>query len=139
MVQFEADDALATGASRFKNQPGVEQVVVCSPDKDLAQSVSGVSVISWDRRRDIFLDRIPDCYTDNLTAIPAFPPGGPNRRQQSSRNLIISSRSLEDPRQLGLPLGRVARLVDSLRTHRQDAFLFRRLATFREDVPLEEG
>ena len=56
MVQFEADDALATGASRFKNQPGVEQVVVCSPDKDLAQSVSGVSVISWDRRRDIFLD-----------------------------------------------------------------------------------
>ena len=37
MVEFEADDALATAAARFKDQPGVEQVVICSPDKDLAQ------------------------------------------------------------------------------------------------------
>ncbi|HEY5112795.1 MAG TPA: 5'-3' exonuclease H3TH domain-containing protein, partial [Coriobacteriia bacterium] len=56
MVEFEADDALATAASRFKDQPGVEQVVICSPDKDLAQSVCGASVICWDRRRDIVLD-----------------------------------------------------------------------------------
>ena len=56
LVEFEADDALATAAARFKDQPGVEQVVICSPDKDLAQAVSGTSVVSWDRRRDITLD-----------------------------------------------------------------------------------
>jgi len=56
MAEFEADDALATGAARFKKRPGVEQVEMCSPDKDLAQSLSGVSVICWDRRRDILLD-----------------------------------------------------------------------------------
>ena len=56
MVEFEADDALATAASRFRDQPGVEQVVICSPDKDLAQAVSGARVVCWDRRRDSVLD-----------------------------------------------------------------------------------
>ncbi len=41
MVEFEADDALATAAVRFQEQPGVDQIVICSPDKDLAQLVSG--------------------------------------------------------------------------------------------------
>ena len=56
MVEFEADDALATAAARFADQRGVEQVVICSPDKDLAQAVRGARVVCWDRRRDIVLD-----------------------------------------------------------------------------------
>ncbi|MDH3252111.1 MAG: flap endonuclease, partial [Ignavibacteria bacterium] len=56
MVDFEADDALATGAARFTKEPAVDQVVICSPDKDLAQSVSGKRVVCWDRRRNIVLD-----------------------------------------------------------------------------------
>src|SRR3990172_13165194 len=56
MIEFEADDALATAASRFAADPRVEQVVIASPDKDLAQSVSGSRVVLWDRRRGIVLD-----------------------------------------------------------------------------------
>ncbi|MGW8226169.1 MAG: 5'-3' exonuclease, partial [Anaerolineales bacterium] len=56
MVEFEADDAIATAAERFKHQPDVEQVVICSPDKDLAQLVEGERVVCWDRRREIVYD-----------------------------------------------------------------------------------
>ena len=56
MVEFEADDALAAAAARFRDAPGVDQVVLCSPDKDLAQAVVGDRVVCWDRRRDIVLD-----------------------------------------------------------------------------------
>jgi 5'-3' exonuclease len=55
MVEFEADDALASAARRFRNGR-VDQVVICSPDKDLAQLVSGSQVVCWDRRRDIVYD-----------------------------------------------------------------------------------
>ena len=53
MVEFEADDALATAVKRFKNAKTVEQIVICSPDKDLAQLVSGNRIVCWDRRREI--------------------------------------------------------------------------------------
>src|SRR6266702_810749 len=51
MVEFEADDALSSATARFKNEAGVEQIVICSPDKDLAQLVSGSRIVGWDRRR----------------------------------------------------------------------------------------
>ena len=51
MVEFEADDAIATAASRWSDSSGVDQVVICSPDKDLAQMVSGDRVVCLDRRR----------------------------------------------------------------------------------------
>ena len=56
MVEFEADDAIATAAVRLAADPVVEQVVVCSPDKDLAQLVSGSRVVCWDRRREVVYD-----------------------------------------------------------------------------------
>ncbi len=56
MVEFEADDALATATARFKNNKTVEQIVICSPDKDLAQLVSDGRIVCWDRRRDIVMD-----------------------------------------------------------------------------------
>src|SRR5512138_3000419 len=52
MVEFEADDALATAAARFKKNKSVEQILICSPDKDLAQLVEGKRVVCWDRRRE---------------------------------------------------------------------------------------
>src|SRR6185503_5631783 len=51
MVEFEADDALATAAARFADAPDVEQVVICTPDKVLAQCVRGSRVVMFDRRR----------------------------------------------------------------------------------------
>src|SRR5204862_1741670 len=56
MVEFEADDALSSATARFKNEAGVEQIVICSPDKDLAQLVSGSRIVGWDRRRDMLID-----------------------------------------------------------------------------------
>src|SRR5207249_9776811 len=56
MVEFEADDALSSATARFKNEAGVEQIVLCSPDKDLAQLVSGSRIVGWDRRRDLLID-----------------------------------------------------------------------------------
>ena len=56
MVEFEADDAIATAAFRWSNSPGVDQVVICSPDKDLTQMVVGERVVCLDRRRNVTLD-----------------------------------------------------------------------------------
>src|SRR5512138_1933764 len=56
MVEFEADDALGTAARRFKKNKSVEQILICSPDKDLAQLVEGQRIVCWDRKRDILID-----------------------------------------------------------------------------------
>ena len=56
MVELEADDALATAADRWADAPGVERVLICSVDKDLAQCVRGERVVLWDRRREIVYD-----------------------------------------------------------------------------------
>ena len=154
MVEFEADDALATGASRFKDVAGVDQVVICSPDKDLAQAVSGTRVVCWDRRRDIVLDdagvlakfgvrphSIPDWLAlvgDAADGLPGVPGWG----AKSSGAVLARFDHLEaipeDPGRLGLPLGRATRLVESLAAHREEALLYRSLATLRDDVPLAE-
>ncbi len=154
MVEFEADDALAKGAARFVGQPGVEQVVICSPDKDLAQAVSGVRVVCWDRRRGVVLDEgavvqkfgvrphsIPDWLALVGDAADGYP-GVPAWGARSAAAVLDRVDHLEcipaDARRLGLPLARAARLLESLATHREEAFLYRRLATLRVDVPLEE-
>src|SRR5260221_8884943 len=56
MVEVDADDSLSSATARFKDEAGVEQIVICSPDKDLAQLVSGSRIVGWDRRRDILID-----------------------------------------------------------------------------------
>src|SRR5215216_2690052 len=57
MVEFEADDAIASAAKRFIKSKSVEQIVIGSPDKDLAQLVSGSRIVCWDRRREIVIDK----------------------------------------------------------------------------------
>ena len=154
MVEFEADDALATAAARFKDAAGVDQVVICSPDKDLAQAVLGARVVCWDRRRDIVLDdagvhakfgvrphSIPDWLAlvgDAADGLPGVPGWG----AKSSGAVLARFDHLEaipeDPGRLGLPLGRATRLVESLAAHREEALLYRSLATLRDDVPLAD-
>ena len=56
MVEFEADDALASATARFTHDAEVDQIVLCSPDKDLAQLVSGSRIALWDRRRNLLID-----------------------------------------------------------------------------------
>jgi 5'-3' exonuclease len=155
MVEFEADDALATAVSRYADLPGVEQVVVCSPDKDLAQVVSGTKVVCWDRRRDIVLDEagvvakfgvppgsIPDWLAlvgDSADGFPGIPGWG----EKSASAVLARFGHLEsipdDPAALGLPAARAAKLVESLRARREDAMLFRVLATLRRDAPVTQS
>ena len=154
MVDFEADDAIATAAARFRDLPEVEQVVLCSPDKDLAQAVVGERAIAWDRRRDVVLDEagvigkfgvppasIPDWLAlvgDSADGFPGLPGWG----AKSAAVVLARFGHLEaipdDPVALGLPVARAARLLESLRAGHGDALLFLRLATLRLDVPLEE-
>jgi 5'-3' exonuclease len=154
MVEFEADDALAAAAARFRDAPGVDQVVLCSPDKDLAQAVVGDRVVCWDRRRDLVLDApgvvgkfgvppasIPDWLAlvgDSADGFPGIPGWGAKSAATVLSRFGHLAAIPDDPAELGLPSARAARLVESLRAGRDDAELFLRLATLRLDVPLVE-
>jgi 5'-3' exonuclease len=154
MVDFEADDALASAAARFRDLPGVGQVVLCSPDKDLAQAVVGERVVSWDRRRDVILDEagvagkygvppvsIPDWLAlvgDSADGLPGIPGWGAKSAAAVLTRFGHLAAIPDDPAALGLPGARAARLTQSLRAGRSNAELFLRLATLRLDVPLEE-
>jgi 5'-3' exonuclease len=154
MVEFEADDALASATARFKNSPEIEQIVICSPDKDLAQLVSGSRVVCWDRRREIIIDEpgvvakygvgpqsIPDWLAlvgDSADGFPGIPGWG----EKSAAAVLSRYEHLEsipaDPQDWGLPAGRAARLAASLAQHEDDSRLFLKLATLRYDVPIRE-
>ena len=155
MVELEADDALATAAARFRDLPEVEQVVLCSPDKDLAQAVVGDRVVAWDRRRDVVLDEAgvtakfgvpPASIADWLALVgdsaDGFP-GLPGWGAKSAAAVLARFGHLEaipdDPAEFGLPAARAARLAESLRAGRDDALLYLRLATLRLDVLARGG
>jgi 5'-3' exonuclease len=157
MVEFEADDALATAAARFKKNKSVEQILICSPDKDLSQLVSGKRIVCWDRRRDIIIDEagvvekfgvpppsIPDWLAlvgDSADGYPGIPGWG-----AKSASVVLSyykhTESIpDDPnkwRVSSISPGRVASLAESLAQRREEAVLYKELATVREDVPLKE-
>ncbi|MDD5370370.1 MAG: 5'-3' exonuclease H3TH domain-containing protein, partial [Anaerolineaceae bacterium] len=154
MLEFEADDALATAALRFKEEKTVEQIVICSPDKDLTQLVSGNRIVCWDRRRDIVLDEVgvlekfgvrPHSIPDWLALVGDSAdgyPGIPGWGAKSASAVLSQFDHLEgipaDPQQWGLAAGRAARLAESLAQHRGAALLYRQLASLRGDVPLPE-
>ena len=154
MIEFEADDALASAVARFRGDLSIEQIVICSPDKDLAQLVSGGQIVCWDRRREIILDEAgvvakygiaPASISDWLAlvgdAADGFP-GIPGWGAKSAATVLARFPHLEqipaDPQDWGLGAGRGARLAESLANGRQDALLFRQLATLRSDVPILE-
>ena len=155
MVEFEADDALASAAIRFQDEPDVDQVVICSPDKDLAQLVSGRRVVCWDRRRDIEYDEVtviekygvpPASIPDWLALVGDSAdgyPGVPSWGAKSASAVLYKFGHLEaipdDHHLWGLPAGRTRRLAENLGAHKEEAFLYRRLATLRRDVPLEQS
>jgi 5'-3' exonuclease len=155
MVEFEADDAIASAATRFQGQPAVDQVLICSPDKDLAQLVTDPGVVCWDRRRNIVYDEnavkekygvlpasIPDWLAlvgDSADGFPGIPAWGAKSAAAVLSKFEHLEAIPEDTLQWGLPAGRALRLAENLRVHREEAFLFRRLATLRRDVPLEQN
>lgn len=155
MVEFEADDALATAAFRFQDDPAGAQIVICSPDKDLAQLVKGNKVVCWDRRREIIYDEgavlkkygvppasIPDWLAlvgDAADGIPGIPGWG----AKSAAGLLARFGHIEDIpddiEQWGIPAGRAHRMAENLNTQKEQALLYRQLATLRPDVPMQES
>jgi 5'-3' exonuclease len=155
MVKFEADDAIATAVTRFKKNKSVDQIVICSVDKDLTQLVDGDRVICWDRRREIFLNEkgvtekfgvgpesIPDYLGLVGDAADGFP-GIPGWGAKSASSVLAKFKHIEsipkDPSKLPLGLGRATTLSESLQANYKNAMLFRELSTLREDVPLKEN
>jgi len=152
MVEFEADDALATAAARYAAESA--RVVILSPDKDLAQCVRGTHVVMHDRIRGATYDEeavrtrfgigpqsIPDWLAlvgDTADGIPGIPGWG----RKSAATVLAAYGLLEnipdDPNAWRIAVRGRDRLAASLATRRSDAQLYKRLATLRLDVPLPE-
>jgi 5'-3' exonuclease len=150
MVEFEADDALASGASLFRN--AVDQVVILSPDKDLAQCVVGRKVVTHDRLRGITYDEdavrakfgvppssIPDLLAlvgDSADGIPGLPGWG----MKSAARVLAQFGHLEaippDPQLWPKDVRGRDRLAAVLAEQRAAVLLYRTLAVLRTDVPL---
>ena len=155
MVKFEADDAIATAVTKFKKVKSVEQIVICSVDKDLTQLVDGDRVICWDRRREITLNDKgvtekfgvgPESIPDFLALVGDSADGYPGIQgwgAKSTATVLAKFKHIEsipkDPKKLPLGLGRATTLVENLQANYKDALLFRELSTLREDVPLKEN
>ena len=155
MVEFEADDALATGAARFQKDPRVEGILICTPDKDLAQCVVGERVVCRDRRRKKTIDvggvvekfgitpaSIPDWLAlvgDAADGIPGIPRWG----ARSSATVLAEYGHIEnipdDSSQWSVKVRGAVALAENLSMKRDDAVLYRTLATLRTDVPLAES
>ncbi|MFP5318785.1 MAG: 5'-3' exonuclease H3TH domain-containing protein [Acidimicrobiia bacterium] len=152
MVELEADDALAAAARVAKDDPRVEQVFVMTPDKDLAQCVEGTRVVQVDRRQNITTDEagvrakygvdpesIPDwlgLVGDSADGYPGLPGWG----KVAASAVLARYRHLEDIPEFGFRWdvqvrGR-DRLAATLVEQREQAYLFRDLATLRADAPV---
>ena len=148
MVEWEADDAIGAAALRFAAEPEVERILICTPDKDMAQLVQGDRVVLWDRRRNLTYDdagvrakwgvapaSIPDWLAlvgDSSDGYPGLPGWG----AKSAAAVLAVYGSLEGipqrashwevPSLRGAPV-----LAATLRDHWDEAILYRSLARLR--------
>jgi len=152
MVEFEADDALAAGAALAEKDARVERVVICTPDKDLAQCVRGTRVVQLNRRTRVTIDEqgviqkygvpplsIPDYLAlvgDSADGYPGLAGWG----AKSSAAVLAKFGHLEaipkDCRDWHVNATNAGALADTLRREWDNALLFRKLATLRTDIPL---
>ncbi len=152
MVEFEADDALAAAAARAAQDPAVEQVIICTPDKDLAQCVRGTRVVQLNRRTRVTLDEAgvvkkfgvpPTSIPDYLALVGDAADGYPGLAgwgAKSSAAVLARFGTLEaipdDWKEWHANASSPARLAETLSRDRKLAYLFRDLATLRTDIPV---
>jgi len=155
MVEFEADDAIASAVTRFVDDERIDQIFICSPDKDLAQCVRGERVVLHDRMRDRVIDEqgvhekwgvgpgsIADLLAlmgDTADGIPGIARWG----QKSSATLLAEYQNIEsipeDPGTWSVKARGAQALATNLTAEREAALLYKELATLRLDVPLTES
>jgi 5'-3' exonuclease len=153
MDRFEADDALATAAARFRDE--VDQVRIMTPDKDLGQSIRGTRVVQIDRMRNKLTDEarlrelrgvgpesIPDwlgLVGDSADGIPGIPGFG----AKSAAVILAHYEQIEaiptDASDWAVALRGAERLAGNLAERREEALLYKRLATLAEDAPVSES
>ncbi|MGN6104186.1 MAG: 5'-3' exonuclease [Kofleriaceae bacterium] len=155
MVEFEADDAIATAAHHLAADPAVDQIRITAVDKDMCQCVSGTRIVCWDRFKDQVLDEpavvakhgvapasIPDLLAlvgDTADGIPGLAGWG----KSSAAKVLAAYRHIEaipdDPAAWTVSIRGADRLATALRDQRADALLYRTLATLRTDCPIPCG
>ncbi len=154
MVEFEADDAIATAVAQLKEDSRVEQVIICSPDKDLGQLAQGQRVVCLDRRRKEVMDEdgvvekfgvpprsIPDLLAltgDSADGIPGLPRWG----AKSSATVLSRYSRLEDiptTEPWDVTVRGAASLQAILAEEFENALLYRDLATLRYDVTISSA
>ena len=155
MTYFEADDALASAALRAAQNSTVDRVLICTPDKDLGQCVTGTRVIQLDRRRNLLRDEAgveakfgvkPASIPDYLAVVGDSADGYPGVRgwgEKAAASVLSRYPHLEDVpkdwRGWDTAIRRARPLAESLFDSWNDALLFRQLATLRFDAPVFES
>ncbi len=154
MVEFEADDALAAGAVAAARNKRVGQVIICTPDKDLAQCVQGSRIVQLNRRTGVTMDEagviqkfgvppasIPDYLALVGDAADGYP-GLPGWGAKSSAAVLAKYGKIEsipaDCREWRVNATNASALAATLVRERDRALLFRTLATLRTDIELFE-
>ena len=152
MIEFEADDALAAGATAAARDSRVEQVIICTPDKDLGQCVRGTRIVQLHRRTNILLDEaavvkkfgvaptsIPDYLAlvgDSADGYPGLKGWGPKSSAVVLAKFLHIEAIPADHGEWQVNVGSAAALAATLSRERELALLFRTLATLRTDIPL---
>ena len=152
MVEFEADDAMASAAALAERDARVEQVLLCSPDKDLAQCVTAKRVVLVDRMRKNVLDeeKVVEKFGVRPTSIPDYLalvgdtadgiPGIPGWGARSAASVLSVYGHVDaipaDPSTWTVAVRGAARLARALNEARAEAALYRELATLRRDAPI---
>jgi 5'-3' exonuclease len=152
MVEFEADDALAAGASAAAGDTRVERIIICTPDKDLGQCVRGNRIVQLNRRTRVTLDEAgvtqkfgvpPTSIPDYLALVGDTADGYPGLKgwgAKSSAAVLAKFLHLEsiplDSREWYVNAANASALADVFAREREQAMLFRTLATLRTDIPL---
>jgi 5'-3' exonuclease len=154
MVEFEADDALAAAAARAARDARVERVIICTPDKDLAQCVRGTRVVQLNRRTNVILDESgivakfgvsPASIADYLALVgdaadgyPGLPGWGAKSSAAVLARFLHIESIPEDWREWHVNATNASTLARTLSSERDRALLFRTLATLRTDIALFE-
>jgi 5'-3' exonuclease len=152
MIEFEADDAIATAAARLADDPKVERVVITAVDKDMCQCVRGTRVVCWDRFKNVYIDEpgvvakhgvapesIPDMLAlvgDTADGIPGIAGWG----KVSAAKVLGVWKHVDaipdDAAKWNVSIRGADALAAALREHREAARLYRVLATLRTDCPI---
>jgi 5'-3' exonuclease len=155
MVDFEADDALAAAAAAAANDPRVDRVIICTPDKDLAQCVRDTRIVQLDRRKNIIRDEagvvarfgvtpasIPDYLAlvgDSADGFPGLAGWGAKSAAAVLARYVHLESIPADWRQWGVSVSSPKALSSTLAADQDRALLFRVLATLRTDIPVFES